>query len=78
MNTGSRGPWIKSVQRSEEILDHLKFIFASSTNCKCTFDIPYTEMTEIAYLYCSKFIFILCLILCKISDIFTALTILFY
>ncbi|XP_052228135.1 protein saal1-like isoform X2 [Dreissena polymorpha] len=32
-NTGSRGPWIRAIQRSEEILDHLKFIFSSSTNC---------------------------------------------
>ncbi|XP_045175608.2 protein saal1-like [Mercenaria mercenaria] len=32
-NTGTRGPWISAIQRSEEVLDHLKFIFSSSTNC---------------------------------------------
>lgn len=32
-NTGARGPWIRAIQRSEEIFDHLKFIFSSSTNC---------------------------------------------
>ncbi|XP_060565434.1 protein saal1-like, partial [Ruditapes philippinarum] len=32
-NTVTRGPWIRAIQRSEDILDHLKFIFSSSTNC---------------------------------------------
>lgn len=32
-NTGARGPWIRAIKRSEEVLNHLKFIFSSSTNC---------------------------------------------
>ena len=33
-NTGTRGTWINAIQRSEEVLGHLLFIFQSSTNCK--------------------------------------------
>lgn len=32
-NTGTRGTWINAIQRSEEVLGHLLFIFQSSTNC---------------------------------------------
>ncbi|XP_052798652.1 protein saal1-like [Mya arenaria] len=32
-NTGSRGPWVSAIQRSEDIIGHLTFILSSSTNC---------------------------------------------
>lgn len=32
-NTGTRGPWIRAIQRSEDVLNHIIFIFSSSTNC---------------------------------------------